>query len=344
MADFLRDELLRGRWAGAMPGRARLAKELGIGGDLTEAALSLLEREGWLTSQGPRRRRLITRKSADMAKSGIRVGILYYEENDRKTDYLFELVRRLGKQGCRVTPAPRTLIDLGMDAKKVAHHVSKIPVDAWLVVAGSREILEWFSQQPVPAFAIHGRQGAVPIAATGSRKSAALVTAVRRLAELGHRRIVFLVREERRKPEPGIVERIFLDELRAQGIPVGPYNLPDWENSPEGFHLCLSSLFGVTPPTAIIADGVELFTATQQFLLHEGIRVPQDVSMVCGDPHPNFAWCQPGISHISYDSSIWVRDALRWVKKAALGKDDRRQIISDAEFVEGGTVGPALGN
>ena len=170
-----------------------------------------------------------------------------------------------------------------------------------------------------------------------------MAATVRRLTELGHSRVVLLTREERRKPKPGIVERAFLDELQAQGIETGSYNLPDWEDNPEGFLRCLTSLFQRTPPTALIISGIELFAATQQFLLHHGIRVPQDVSIVCGDPHPTFAWCHPTVSHIHYDNRIWVRDIMRWVNNVARGKDDRRQVISKAEFVEGGTIGPGPG-
>jgi DNA-binding LacI/PurR family transcriptional regulator len=126
----------------------------------------------------------------------------------------------------------------------------------------------------------------------------------------------------------------------VKGITVGSYNLPDWEDSPEGFSRCLTALFQHTPPTALIIGTIELFAATQQFLLQKGIRVPQDVSIVCSDPHPTFAWCKT-VSHISYDSRIWVRNTIRWVNKLARGENDRRQVISKSKFIEGGTVGPA---
>ncbi len=34
-------------------------------------------------------------------------------------------------------------------------------------------------------------------------------------------------------------------------------------------------------------------------------------------------------------------EGVRWVNNVALGKDDRSQTLTKAEFVEGGTVGPA---
>ena len=49
------------------------------------------------------------------------------------------------------------------------------------------------------------------------RKNPALAVAVRRLVDLGHRRIVMLVREERLKPYPASYEQAFLNELAALG-------------------------------------------------------------------------------------------------------------------------------
>jgi DNA-binding LacI/PurR family transcriptional regulator len=167
-----------------------------------------------------------------------------------------------------------------------------------------------------------------------------MVAGVRRLLELGHRRIVMLAREERRKPGPGLFERVFLEELERQGIETGPYNLPDWEDNPEGLQRCLFSLFQKTPPTALIIEGSMLFGATQQFLLHLGIRVPQEVSIVCTVSDPAFGWSRPTIAHINIDGDIWVRNIMRWVNKVARGKEDRRQLATPANFVEGGTIGP----
>ena len=168
-----------------------------------------------------------------------------------------------------------------------------------------------------------------------------MAMAVQRLVLLGHHRIVLLCREERRKPGPGYLERAFLKELKSHGLATGSYNLPDWEDSPAGFYHCLSSLFRYTPPTTLFISGMELFAATQGFLLEQGIRVPKEVSIICTDTHPTFTWCHRKIAHITYDSSIWVHNIVRWVNKVARGKNDRRQMITNARFIEGGTIGPA---
>jgi len=114
--------------------------------------------------------------------------------------------------------------------------VKENDADAWVVASGSREVLQWFSEQALPVFALYGRHMTLPIAASGPSKSVAMTAAVRRLAGMGHRRIVNLAREERRKPEPGLLERNFLAALEDCGIRTGAYHLPDWEDNRAGFH------------------------------------------------------------------------------------------------------------
>jgi DNA-binding LacI/PurR family transcriptional regulator len=227
-----------------------------------------------------------------------------------------------------------------MDVKRVSRMVARTEADAWVVGAGSREVLEWFAKQKTPAFALFGRMEGLPIAGTKPDHVPAFAAATRHLAGLGHRRIALLARSERRLPDPGRAERAFLEELEVHGIRTGTYNLPDWEGSPESIYPCLESLFGATPPTALFVEEAPMFFAAQQFLSNRGLRVPQDVSLVCADADRSFEWCRPTVAHIRWDHRPVVRRVLRWAAKVSRDKEDRRQSFTKAEFVEGGTVGP----
>ena len=104
----------------------------------------------------------------------------------------------------------------------------------------------------------------------------------------------------------------------------------------------LDSLFGgPTPPTALILDEAFEFHATYHHLSRRGLKIPQDVSLVCTDADPGFAWCEPPVSHIRWDYRPVVRRIVRWANNVSHGKDSRRQTLTKAEFVEGGTIGPA---
>ena len=120
-------------------------------------------------------------------------------------------------------------------------------------------------------------------------------------------------------------------------------NLPGWEGGLEGLYACLGSSFQISPPTAIIASSIPNYFATQSFLLNRGIRVPQDLSMVCIDDDPNFNNCRPTVSHTHWSRRAVANRIVRWVGNIALGKEDTRQTSIKAGFIEGGTTGPVGG-
>ncbi len=104
------------------------------------------------------------------------------------------------------------------------------------------------------------------------------------------------IRPRRRFPKPGPSEQAFLNELETRDLPVGNFNLPDWEDRKDGLHGCLSSLFQVTPPTALICEESLIFVAALQFLARWRLRVPGDVSLVSSDANPTFAWAEPSLA------------------------------------------------
>lgn len=339
VAAFLREQLSRGTWQGEMPGAPSLARELGVDHRMVITAFDLMEREGLLASQGVGKRRCIMLQEKH-SPPALRVQILTYEDGDRQLFYIVELQHRLIEDGHVASFASHSLLGLGMDVKRVGRYVKDTEADAWIVFAGSREILEWFATREKPVFALAGRRHGIPIAGSGPDKLPAQRAVLRRFVELGHRRIVMLVREERRRPQPGFFERMFLEELESHGIRTGLYNLPDWKDDVEDFHRCLDALFRHTPPTAMLIDEIQLFTAAQMHLAQLGILAPRDVSLVCTDPSPAFAWCRPSIAHFQWDSSPLVRRITRWADNVARSIDDRRQSFTKAQFVEGGSIGP----
>jgi DNA-binding LacI/PurR family transcriptional regulator len=304
------------------------------------AALHLLEAEGLLVAEGSGRPRRIVLPAEVTGTPGLRVAILPYGQADKSSDYMMQLTHLLEKAGHKAFFAKKTLNELGMRLPRVARLVEETHADAWVICAGSTGVLTWFANQPLPAFAMFGRRRQLRIAGAGPDKPPAFAEIVRRLIELGHRRIVLLAHRERRLPAPGECEHAFLAELTAHGIETNGFHLPDWDDGAEGFHRMLGSLFSLTPPTAIISETMDLYLGTQQFLMHRGIRVPNDVSLVITDAGIEFDWCRPTVACIRWDSGPLVQRILHWVTNVARGKDDRRQTSIKAKFVEGGTIGP----
>ena len=341
VAAHLKGELLAGAWSGRMPGGDRLAAELGVGKDTVEAALRKLETEGLLENQGRRRGRRIHPAVEASAEKRLRIGVLLGEAADRRMDYVIETRQKLTEAGHRVFYPRESLVDLQMDVGRVARLVERSAADAWVVMDGSRDVLEWFAARPTPIFALFGRRLGLPIPGIGPDKQSALVAATRALVGLGHRRIVLRARAARRRPEPGPPEQAFLDELAASGIEPSSYHLPDWHECATGFHSRLETLFRVTPPTALILDEEPVLVTALEFCANRGIRMPRDLSIICADAAPSFAWYRPPIAHILWESAPVARRIARWAANVARGKRDIRQTTTGAQFVEAGTIAPA---
>ena len=92
---------------------------------------------------------------------------------------------------------------------------------------------------------------------------------------------------------------------------------------------------------ALIIEEPFLFTATYHFLASRGVRVPEDVSLLCTDEDPMFSWCEPSVAHISFDQRPVVRRVARWVAGVSRRNPEKRQKQDPAKFVAGGTIGPA---
>lgn len=340
VAAHLLEEIRQGRWNTAIPGRVRLARELEVSSQTVQRAFKLLEEQGVLEAQGGGRRHKVVASSAVSEPRPIRVRILLYDDADRTSPEIVELFHLIEEEGFRCNYAPKTLQALTMDPAKVARMVNDSPADAWIVQGGSREVLQWFLEQSTPAFSLFGRFSGLPIAAVCPLKIPALKQAVRKLVDLGHVRIVMLAQEERRKPRPALMEQAFLDELETLGIKTSQYNLHDWGIGPQDFHRGIETLFRHTPPTALIVNESRLFVAARDHLSQRGIIAPRDVSLICDDPDQTFTWCDPPVSHISWDYRPVIRRALRWVRNIAKGNNDLRQTRFKTKFVEGGTIGP----
>jgi len=339
LANHLREQILSGSLRDTMPGTQQLVKSLGVNAMAAHRAVQQLEREGLVISQGKRRKRLIA-PIPRPAQGSLRIGILHYDaQNELRHDSL--LIRQaLVDAGHFPVIAPKTMFDLGMSTERIASMVQGMDTDAWIVFAGSKETLTWFYHQNKPILGIYGRLKSIPVPGVGVRKLHVDEMLIDRLVALGHRRIVMIVREERRKPHYGRAEELFFERLESHGIKTGPYNIPDWEESPEGLARCLDNLLQHTPPTALMVCDPVLFHAVQAHLAHRGYRAPRDVSLYCNDYIETFDWATPSIAHLRWDHRPIIRRVLQWTKNLALGREDRKQTLTKARFVDGDTIGP----
>ena len=340
VAGILRRGILEERWRGSLPGRDHLAKELNVSPTTIVRALAILQKEGLVAKLGPGRPLEIIAKHKD-THTRRKLTIILRRDHQRDFDFMVNLVVLLLSKGYCVEYAKKSLQDLHLDAKRVASYVEKTPTDAWLVVTGTHEILEYFATQPVPAFALFGVREELGIAGSGPDKTAAHRELVRRLLAYGHRRIVLL--HSSANPEAIQVKhaRNFIEDMKAAGIQTGAYHYPQWEDNPQGLKRCVDSLFAHTPPTAIICGSPMIYVAVREQLAAKRVVVPDDVSLACEDDDPAFMMCDPAVARLRWDSGLCTHHILAWLDKISMGIDERTAHYVKAELIDGGTIGPA---
>lgn len=322
-----------------------MANELDVSRHTVRRALKILENEGVVDRRGNGRSRGISSSGAAVAlQRPLRVAVLRAEtaitDNPQSSMMLAEIMHSLEAAGYAALYCEKSQMELNHHVPRLTRQLAAAGADPWVIEGGSRPLLEWCAAQETPCLALYGRTAGLSLARTGPDTVPAYGDATRQLIALGHRRIVLIVREGFRKPPVGGCELAFLNELKAHGIPTGSYNLPDWEETSEGFRRLMESLFKSTPPTALIIDEVCWFIAALGFLVRRGIRVPEQVSLVSGDCEPVLEMCNPGFAHMRWDNRRIVRRVVRWVDAVRKGKADRKTINVPAEFVPGGSSGP----
>lgn len=352
--EHLSDGIRSGRWKNHLPGMIKLAGELGVSRNTTVEAVRRLIAEGViLPAAGCNPHAIAGLTAVARDASGprhLRVAMLMMtaieQQSPAQQREIMRVIAELKTAGHECIPV---LFPPGKNANKtdpLPRLIRESGADAWMVYNGRREILEWFaSGEGGPALAIGGRCKDLPIAAAVGYDIAAVVRDItRRLIELGHRRIVMICENHRRRPKPGRMILAFREELEATGIKPGEFNTPDWEETPEGLIRLLQSLFRFTPPTALICCNLDMTRGTAAFLTRQGLEIPGEVS-IASITHADagLAWIFPGMdfAHLEEDDKPAFRRIREWVTQVAGNRADLRQVWNSANFVEGNTIGPA---
>lgn len=341
----IRSAIVSGRWKEGLPGVRAIASEVGVSFSTVQNAIRRLENEGFLIGEGEGRNRVTRAKPGAKTRASrrapLRVGILLPDNPSTMLvdPSLRSMLSALENKGHHPFFAPKSIRELRGDPRRVLATLDTTPADAWIGVDAPRDVLETIaSELEAPFLAWGGRLGGIKLADTGLSASAAVRACVRRLLDLGHRRITLVCPDFWRHPSPGASVTAFRQELAARGIVASGYHVPDWVPSKEGFAELLKSLFSLTPPTAMIVDRTVEAFAVVNFLAARGLSVPRDLSLVLMSEDPAVAWSTPGLAYFKTGLERVLRRTTRWVDACASGTQDRKSIRYDVLFVDGESV------
>lgn len=343
IVEHIRHGLTNARWGRQLPGVRTLAAELGVSKDTVRAALKILESENYISPGVVGKRRKITGGHAG-PRCGLRVAILVDEHLHANNAHSLELILMV-KQAVEAAGHIGVLCEKSLkqlpDIRLLASFVHDTKADAWIIYSAPRDVLEWFSGSRLPALAIGGRCLGLPIASVVTDVKRAMTAAVDALVALQHARIVLVCGRLWRDPFPGPSAAAFLERLRWHSLPVSEYNLPSWDETPDGLHAMLVSVFAVTPPTALVIAEPAMCVSVRIYLAERGLTIPRDISLVSLLPDPAFSLQRPAMAQFKWPLMRMIDRAAAWVDMVANGADDRRAVVFHAKFWKADTIAAA---
>jgi DNA-binding LacI/PurR family transcriptional regulator len=165
--------------------------------------------------------------------------------------------------------------------------------------------------------------------------------ATRHLIDLGHRDIVHLAGPRDWTEAEGRM-RGFLDEIRAADLSLIPPVLGDW-TAQFGYHAG-RELARFRDHTAVFAGNDQMALGLLHAFAEEGIRVPEDVSVVGFDDIPEAAHFWPPLTTVRQDFSELGRRAVALLLAELAGESDLDHAAVRPELVVRRSTSPPRGS
>lgn len=345
-AEYLRREIHAGKLQGQLPGVRVLASALGVSPPTISAAVRKLVAEGLLIHEGPRKRlRIAGSEAPGRGGEAAFRKVLFLTPTSLKDTMpvALEILSRL------LMARPQWTVrhfPLASGSRKPSRHrwegLMEIEQPEQVIVfSGQLEQARWAAKGKIPVIFLGGDPGPERIPILGVQASEMLAIALDHLLDLGHRRMCLPFCGH----PAGLVERqreVFAAKLGKRDVPFVPaYHTPAArDESPARLEELVRRVFDIRPPTALLALDWPHLLFLKGFAAKNGLRIPEQASIVLLSNDINISWLTPRPAHFRYPVKRLVNTLVRWIEKGAPSQDARSALPLTFEPAEG--LAPAL--
>jgi DNA-binding LacI/PurR family transcriptional regulator len=324
-ADAIRQEIAAGHWREHLPGERLLASQLQVARITLRTALHQLRREGLIQIRG--QRHCLRAKAMARTPRSRSVLVAYLTPVPLNLFPLFklseftELQRRLQDAGLklRLVVEPR-LAEANNPAVRLRRLLAATDAACWVLSSCDAGIQRWFMEQPVPAIITGSRHEGVRLPAVDFDNRAIARHAGGMLLARGHRRAALVL------PDLGLAGDRATEQGFREAFDRGHHAEAEpmvWRHDGTAAGICNAlapfEAERSRPTALLVSHGRHVFTAITR-LLSQGIRVPQDVSLLCLRSEPDLAFLVPSIACYDTDPVGFAqRLARQTIQLAATG-------------------------
>jgi len=344
VADALRERILTKVWGEELPPVRLLAAQLGISIPTLRAAETILAKEGLLEIHHGKPTRILEMGKGSRAPQkslGLLATRSRLEPNPNGRDmFLIESILR--EAGLELHHYQLTRLLLANDGAKLRELFTKSTVDGWLLISAGNRVHELAVQLKINAFVIGSCQAHLPLPSADLDYAAISRHAAGELLRLGHRRFTVVS-----PPKPNIGDILSLQAF-SEYVSNDPLerggSVQALELDGDAKHIArdLGRLMRREPhPTAIYSIQQTHTLSCLTWLLHNGFRVPEDVSVLNRDYNELLSAAIPSIGGYKLELSMFYERLARCVIQFfATGSKQHGTARLFADFVSGESIGP----
>ena len=280
-ADLIRERIESAGLGPVLPGENELSRMLDVSRPTVRAALDLLEKEGVVASTSQGKPRLVAKDWFGKSKAGPSVRFLLaaplHEASAENQSVIYQMRERLASHGISTAFQVSSAFRAKSPAHSLARDFADAACDVWVVADPTPGIEEWLANTQVPCVCLGGSFHH-PLPRIGGDGELAIRRATRSLLDLGHRRIVYPLHNAY-----GVHMAVaFREVLEGHGVEWNEsFHTPRWQDHAVNWYPMLERMFAsAQPPTAFLTLGVRNLLPLLTWLGQNGLRTPDDVSII----------------------------------------------------------------
>ena len=330
-ARIMRQALESGLWQDCLPGERTLCAQWQISRPTLRAAVEVLRSEGLLDVAHGRRTRLLGKTTTPQPGS-LTVVLLSPEPLNAMPPFVMlwvdELRSQLASSGHLLhVQVGRAGFGKGSPARALAALVQDTPAAVWILYQTTDLIKRWFAEHRVPCVVVGSHVPGIELPTVDRDYRAVCRHAVGLMASRGLRRLALLIHKPQfggdAESEAGFLEGLAAGRTRDV---TGEVLHHDGTSAGVCRTLDLAMRRHPAPDALLVARSSYALTALTH-LLRNGIRIPQDMALLCRDDDAFLDSTVPRVARYVVSPSTFARNVFRAVMSLVKGGQVRRSNV-----------------